>query len=437
VPSAASRSSDGDGVAPKSGGLYDGFDAYRTATHSDYDRLLTDGLVVPDTNVLLNLYRYNEQTRSDLLSILRRVGHLWVPHQVMAEFWRNREAVLRDPRDTAVNVRQLAGYRDQATGTLRGWANRVGLPQDRTAALLTTLTRAFDDVTQAVLDLADEHSADFARDTSQDPVLIQLEDILRGRVGPPLDQAEYVKALNEAKTRAASKRPPGYKDTGKSEGSPAGDYLVWCQVLHEARNARRDVLIVTADVKEDWWRREQGKVRGPRPELAQELQDFAGVRLFMLRPESLLLRAPQALQIQVHQESVQDAERVDRSLAEAALRQASDSTNGAAEEIRLAWPDIRNAVKTRSRVAWMMLTTATVERLVEDILTVKFPRDGEASGFIDNGHDAHLAEAIDQVLGIQVRISAVGPKVRRTGSFAWPSKPESTNAGETSEGEDD
>jgi PIN like domain len=437
VPSAASGSSDGDGVAPKSGGLYDGFDAYRTATDSDYDRLLTDGLVVPDTNVLLNLYRYNEQTRSDLLSILHRVGHLWVPHQVVAEFWRNRESVLRDPRDTATNVRRLAGYRDQATGTLRGWANRVGLPQDRTAALQLTLTRAFDDVTQAVSELADEQTADFARDTAKDPVLHQLEGILRGRVGAPLGEAEYEKAVKEAESRTAAKRPPGYKDTGKTEGSPAGDYLVWCQLLQEARRAKRDVLLITGDVKEDWWRREQGEIRGPRPELAQELRDFAGVRLFMLRPESLLVRARRALKIQVHEESVQDAERVDRSLAEAALRQETDGANVAAEEIRSAWPDIRNAVKKRSRVAWMMLSTATVERLVEDILTVKFPRDGEASGFIDNGHDAHLAEAIYQVLGMQVRVSAVGPKIRRTGSFAWPSKPESTDARETSESEDD
>ena len=58
-------------------------------------------MVVPDANVLLNLYRYTDQARDDLLSVLERLGNqLWVPHQVLVEFWRNRDAVLRDPRDT-------------------------------------------------------------------------------------------------------------------------------------------------------------------------------------------------------------------------------------------------------------------------------------------------------------------------------------------------
>ena len=37
-----------------------------------------------DANVLLNLYRYNESPRDDLLEVLQKVGdRLWVPHQVI------------------------------------------------------------------------------------------------------------------------------------------------------------------------------------------------------------------------------------------------------------------------------------------------------------------------------------------------------------------
>ena len=55
-------------------GLYEGFEGYRTATDADYRNLLTDGLVVPDTNVFLNLYRYNEQTRNDLFTVMSGLG---------------------------------------------------------------------------------------------------------------------------------------------------------------------------------------------------------------------------------------------------------------------------------------------------------------------------------------------------------------------------
>jgi hypothetical protein len=60
--------------ATTSGGLFDGFESYRTPTEADYRSLLRKGLVVPDTNVFLNLYRYNERTRNDFLSVLNALG---------------------------------------------------------------------------------------------------------------------------------------------------------------------------------------------------------------------------------------------------------------------------------------------------------------------------------------------------------------------------
>jgi hypothetical protein len=418
-----------DADHPGTRGLYDDFGAYRTPTDADYHRLLIEGLVVPDTNVLLNLYRYNEQTRSDLLAILGKLSHLWVPHQVMAEFWRNRESVLQDPRDTAVNVRQLTTQRDQTASTIRAWANRVSLPKNRAAKLLKTLTDAFDGAISAVSDLADKQSTDFARDTNNDPVLAQLEPILQGRVGAPLGQDDYERAVKEAKARAESKRPPGYKDAGKTDGNAAGDYLVWCQILREARTVKRDVLLITGDVKEDWWRREQGEARGPRPELAQELRETASARLLMLRPESLLLRAGPALQIEVHDQSVQDAERVDRSLAEAETSRRLATAVSEAEVVRDAWPEVLEVVKKRRKIAWMLLSTATAEALWRDNLVVRFQKDGEAKGFISSGCDAILAEALDELFGVKLDITAVGPE--------WVSLSDPADASEPSSAEQD
>lgn len=226
------------------------------------------------------------------------------------EFWRNRESVLQDPRDTGKTVRELADLATKAVDAFRAWANRVGLPEQRSQELSAVLADAFAAVTAGVSELSDEDASQFAADTAKDPVLAGLEPILRDRVGLAFDDAEYQKALAEAKRRADAKEPPGYKDVGKPGVGQAGDYLIWAQILKEAACRRQDVLIVTGDVKEDWWRRERGQHRGPRPELAEELRKIAGTRLFMLRPVSLLLHARQVLQVQVRDESVQDIERV-------------------------------------------------------------------------------------------------------------------------------
>jgi len=287
-------------------GLYDGFEAYRTVTDADYRNLLTSGAIVPDTNVFLNLYRYNERTRNDLFAVLRGFGdRLWVPRQVMIEFWRNRETVLLDPRDTDKTAKQMAGHREDAISTFRSWANRVGLPGRRINELEAVLSKAFSVVIDGVGELADSDASQFASDTGKDPVLAGLEPILKGRVGQGLDEDAYKQALEEAKRRAERKRPPGYKDVGRP-----GDYLIWAETLREAKLRGLDVLIVTGDVKEDWWRQEHGQQRGPRPELAEEMRSFAGTRLFMLRPESLLRHARDILRVEVRDESVQDIERV-------------------------------------------------------------------------------------------------------------------------------
>ncbi|MFA1544591.1 PIN-like domain-containing protein [Actinomadura monticuli] len=304
---------------PQPGGLFDGFEAYRTPTNEDYRDVLTGGLVVVDTNVLLNLYRYNDQTRDDLLGVLRRLDErLWVPRQVMEEFWRNREAALRDPRGTSTTIDELSEHKERTIRTFQTWANRVGLPSDRRTELVGAISDAFDQVCEGVAELTDDEAAQFARNTSADPVIVGLERILQGRVGPALSDTDYQEALAEAKRRGDTKHPPGYKDSGKDPELAAGDYLVWVQLIREATRRGHDVLLVTGDVKDDWWRRERGEIRGPRRELVDELRVNAGVRLFMLRPDSLMVQARKALQVEVSDESVDDIGRVDRALADTA-----------------------------------------------------------------------------------------------------------------------
>jgi hypothetical protein len=298
-------------------GLYDGFEAYRTPTDEDYRRSLTHGLVVPDTNVLLNLYRYNDQTRDDLLSVLDALGErLWVPHQVMTEFWSNRDGVLKDPHSTDDVLGQLQKHGSQAETSLRAWANKVGLPDRRKDELIDELSVAFATVAERLLEYSGEDTAEFARDTNKDPVLARLGAIMEGRVGMPLSESDHQKALKEAERRAKDKVPPGYMDAAKGNANAAGDYLVWAQILREARDRKTDVLLVTADLKEDWWRKWQGQLRGPRPELVAEMRQEAGVGLFMLPPKGLLVRARQLLSVEVREESLDNVEHVDSALSE-------------------------------------------------------------------------------------------------------------------------
>src|SRR5512132_4095934 len=110
-------------------GVFDGFEGYRSPTTADYRTVLTQGLVVPDANVLLNLYRYSAHTREDLFAILQKLGPpLWVPHQTLVEFWKNRESALQEFESVGNDtISALEDQRDQSARALRRWSNRIAL----------------------------------------------------------------------------------------------------------------------------------------------------------------------------------------------------------------------------------------------------------------------------------------------------------------------
>jgi PIN like domain len=297
-------------------GLFDGFEGYRTPSEDDYRLVLKDGLVVPDTNVLLNLYRYTPQVRAEFLNVLKRLGdQLWIPHQVLLEFWRNRESALRDPQETASEIAEaLEDQRERARDLLRRWANRAAIPDEQLTELQDKLDDSFSAASEAITSLPDPEAIRRARDTNEDQVLHRLEPILRGRMGGPLSPEELDVATAEGAKRIEAGLPPGYRNKTKGEDLAVGDYIVWVQILAEAERRHCDVLFVTGDVKDDWWRRERGEWRGPRLELVDELRDRTGTRLLMLRPDSLLKRAAETWDLNILDESFKDIARVDRVL---------------------------------------------------------------------------------------------------------------------------
>jgi hypothetical protein len=414
IPSAGKSSLHND----EPSGLYSGFDAYRTATADDYFAVLTTGMVVPDTNVLLNLYRYNAETRHDLFEIFQGLrDRLWVPHQVIAEFWRNRELVLQDPRDMARTLKELSSLQDKAMESVRSWASRVGLSRQRVEEVVKSLVGGFESATASVERLAGENQEERSHvgDTNLDPILAELEPILRGRVGSPLDNSEVVEAIAEAKKRRNEKRPPGYTEGRMTEESGARDYLLWLQILLQAKSQHRDVLLVTGDVKEDWWRRERGQLRGPRPELVEELRNFAGVRLFILRPEGLLVQVRQVLHVQVRNESVQDVETVDRIWEADSITVKSSSAEAVAlqtETLRATWTNVIEEVRKSNRQAWLLLKNSEPIALHNNVLTVNFKNAEESRLFIESGYDQLLSNSIYRLFAINVRVKTSYPSLQ-------------------------
>jgi DNA polymerase III subunit gamma/tau len=93
--------------------------------------------------------------------------------------------------------------------------------------------------------------------------------------------------------------------------------------------------------------------------------------------------------------------------APAQERAAGSPGLSATDSLRKNWGAVLEAVKQERRVAWMLLSNASVLSLADGILTLRFPRDGDLKGFSVSGHDAVLKRVLSTGFGLNVTVKGV------------------------------
>jgi DNA polymerase III subunit gamma/tau len=105
-----------------------------------------------------------------------------------------------------------------------------------------------------------------------------------------------------------------------------------------------------------------------------------------------------------------------------AARPAAPQAPGGAttDSLRQGWDGVLEAIKSKRRVAWMLLSNASVVSLDEGVLTLRFPRQGDVKGFASSGYEDLLKQVLHARFGVKVGIRAIsgpdsGPGERRRG----------------------
>ncbi|MBF5000343.1 DUF4935 domain-containing protein [Nocardia sp. BSTN01] len=290
-------------------------------------------MIVVDTNVLLDLYRVSSATRAEILTVLSRTSdRLWIPHQVALEYSRNRrkvvidrniefsdiKAALRKSEKDAIDgldaaLRKFIKFRDKNRSN-RDWdPAEFGLDQE---GIKGRIKGIWDQVLQELDNL--EREIDLSeKDLAADPILVELNDLLTGRVGPAPSTTDLQRHVERfVHFRFPSKLPPGYEDVAKKEEPvrQAGDYLLWKQLIDHlcsqaSRIEPRRVMLVTGDSKPDWWELDRaGNPIRARPELVHELRREANAELLLLSLTQLLQGAKDYLNYDVSDAAISEVQ---------------------------------------------------------------------------------------------------------------------------------
>lgn len=77
--------------------LEEEFKGYFNYSDEEYKRIWKESIIVLDTNIILNFYRYSIDTRNDIFSMLSSISkRLWIPYWVVKEYLKNRYTVVTE-----------------------------------------------------------------------------------------------------------------------------------------------------------------------------------------------------------------------------------------------------------------------------------------------------------------------------------------------------
>lgn len=278
------------------------FSEFFLYTDSDLVQLWDTSLFVFDTNVLLNLYRYSDNTTIEFLNIIEKVkDKLWLPYNTVIEFFNNRLNVISD------QIKIYKEFREKVNSLKNELSNK-----NRNPFLTPDLSRGFTNTLDDIFKELLKKESYYEEMLTKDDILIRISNIFLDKIGDKYTNEKLDNIYKEGKERYNSKTPPGYKDQSKPDPAKYGDLIIWFQIIDKALSAKKPVILITDDRKEDWWLELSGKTISPQPALLREFIEKTQQKCHFYKPFQFLFYANKYIGSNITPEIIKEVEYVDK-----------------------------------------------------------------------------------------------------------------------------
>ena len=255
------------------------FPGYYAPTANEFEELWKDALFVLDTNVLLDLFRYSEETVLSMIETIKKIkNRIWIPYRVSLEYHRNLNEVIST---------QINNYK-KTIETLEEFKKQLEAKKGH-----PFLAKALHEEIQEFCNKFDDElikkKNEIEKMIIENPIKEKIAVLLDKKIGDNFSEDEIKSICLDGVKRYSEKIPPGYKDCkGKQGNDVYGDLLIWNEIIKKSNKDKKHIILVTGDVKEDWFLKYVGKTIGPRPELIHEFREKTQ-KMFYAYPTSQFL----------------------------------------------------------------------------------------------------------------------------------------------------
>lgn len=279
------------------------------------EALWSECIFVFDSSALLDFYSVTKNARDDIYKdiLIPHKGRFWIPAHVQYEFLKNREKVITKPiseqyellkNNQLKEIDKAVNQIEKQTTELQNKIKDQGKhPHFSDAELLlfkheiVKFKTAFDAMSKGVNSHIDNVVKEIGELSSNDDVLTAFQNTLD--VGRDYSFEEIFKITEEGRHRFEYSIPPGYKDLEDKDkiGTQIfGDLIIWKQLLEYAKEAKKPIIFICDDLKEDWCYIEkhsggEKRITMPREELIKEMHDLTGSAFWMYNLAQFLYRA--------------------------------------------------------------------------------------------------------------------------------------------------
>lgn len=263
------------------------FEQY-TLSDNEIRDILENGILVFDTNVLLNLYSYTKSTKEEVLNIMKKYkNRLWMPYQVGWEFFNNRENKISSVQGGCDKLLKFIN------DTKNGFDKLLNDNYKRHPFIdRKSISELFSNQLKSVSDEIEKLKAQDPRYDKNDTILKQLTQLYNKKVGDDYSIEEYKEIFKDGEKRYEQKTPPGFADLKeKKDQGPRhlyGDLIIWKQIIDKSKATNKDIVFISEDQKEDWYEKDSNK---PRRDLIKEFRILTEGKRILICSQELFLKS--------------------------------------------------------------------------------------------------------------------------------------------------
>lgn len=259
-----------------------------------FTKLWDEAIIVPDANILLNLYFYSEKTSKELINILKKFKkRLWIPYQVALEYQLGRLNKIKAQKNVYKNLIDF----------IKGKINSIKKESQKKYSkhpvleinkIEEILDKCFSGI-ELYLNKSKNKHPDWE---TEDKIRNTLDILFENKVGEPYTSEKLRECYEEGYLRYKKNIPPGYEDekNKKDEKRKFGDLIIWLEIIEKAKKEKKPIIFITDEEKEDWWQKDS-KNQIPRYELIGEMRLKAGVSFYMYNSNDFMRFAYKYLEL--------------------------------------------------------------------------------------------------------------------------------------------